>query len=168
MSTGIRRNRLGRGSGSRRPKGRRIAGHIRTHPGNCVRFGAQRPLPPGQSDTSRAAAEDQLHSVVGHFHAQAIFAAPDADLFLERRCASRHNLCAAVRNDRPRHPSLFAPSELHVDWCMSNQAVSPSADERPKNGRPIADVSRDAFESRLAIMNVNQVRTIEDSGFFRP
>jgi hypothetical protein len=47
---------------------------------------------------------------------------------------------------------------------MPNQAVSPSADERPRNGRPIANVSRDAFEGSLAIVNVNQVRTIEDSG----
>ena len=113
-------------------------------------------LPPRRSDTSRAS-EGQLHSIVGHLNAHAVFAAPDADLFPESRFVSRRDLCAAVRDDRPRHPRLFARPELHVDWCMSNQAVSWSADERPRNSGPISDVSRDALEGRLVIANVNQV-----------
>lgn len=47
---------------------------------------------------------------------------------------------------------------------MPKQTISPAANERSGDGSPVADIGGDAFEGRLAIMNVNQVGTVEDRG----
>lgn len=87
-----------------------------------------RTLWPDSSDAARGA-EGQFHPILGHFHVQAIVSAQGVDLFSEGTFGSRHDLCAAVCDDCPGHARLFAPSELQVDWRVTDQVVSSFANE---------------------------------------
>src|SRR5581483_5167179 len=77
---------------------------------------------------------------------------------------ARHDLRAAMREDRPRHALGAAPLELIADGRVSESPPSPAPNDRPHDARAVADVETHAAERFGAPRDGEHVGHEEDAG----
>jgi hypothetical protein len=109
----------------------------------------------GYSGISRTLANRQLQPVLCHLDRKSVFAVERGDFCIKLNLACRNDFSAAVGDKCPWHAGPFAPTKLLINGAVPKQTISSTTHQRPGNRGTIADICGDAFEGRLAIVNVN-------------